>query len=237
MEQLADTVWMVDGPAVSFYGMPYTTRMVIIRLHDDALWVHSPIQWQPEFSQQLAALGEVKYLIAPNHLHHLFLSDWQQQFPQARLYGTAQVQAKRPELNYAGILDETTPMPWQEDIKQLLFTGSKAMQEAVFFHRASRTLILTDLIENFAPDLFNPWQRLLARLMGILAPQGQTPLDWRLSFALGKTQARAHLLQMLSWQPERIVMAHGELVQQDAVAFLRHSFRWLKLPDSAGQHD
>ncbi|SEA22469.1 DUF4336 domain-containing protein [Alkalimonas amylolytica] len=237
MEQLADSVWMVDGPAVPFYGMPYTTRMVIVRLEDGALWVHSPIQWQPAFKQQLAALGEVKYLIAPNHLHHLFLADWQQQYPEARLYGTAQVQAKRPELTYAGILDETTHTPWQQDIAQLLFTGSKAMQEAVFFHRASCILILTDLIENFSPKHFNPWQRLLARLMGILAPQGQTPLDWRLSFVFGKAQAREHLLRMLSWQPECIVMAHGELVQHDAVAFLRHSFRWLKLPDTAGQHD
>ncbi|GAK88042.1 hypothetical protein JCM19238_5652 [Vibrio ponticus] len=29
--------------------------------------------------------------MAPNHLHHLFIQQWQEQYPDALTYGTAQV--------------------------------------------------------------------------------------------------------------------------------------------------
>ncbi|GAK88043.1 hypothetical protein JCM19238_5653 [Vibrio ponticus] len=73
----------------------------------------------------------------------------------------------------------------------MLFTGSAVMQESVFFHQASRTLIVTDLIENFAPQHFSPLQRNIAKVVGILAPNGKMPLDWRLTFQFNKAEAKA----------------------------------------------
>lgn len=72
MKQLAENLWIFDGEAVPFFTLPYTTRMTVIRLNDGALWVHSPIKLTPELQALVEALGEVRYLIAPNHLHHLF---------------------------------------------------------------------------------------------------------------------------------------------------------------------
>lgn len=231
MKQLAENLWIVDGEAVPFFTLPYTTRMTIVRLSDGTLWVHSPIKLTPELQKQVASLGEVRYLIAPNHLHHLFLLEWQQAYPQAQSFGTSEVQTKRPDLHFEQVFTPEFNAPWSVDIAQLLFTGSHFMQECVFFHHASGTLIVTDLIENFSPDAFNALQRLLARGAGILAPNGKMPLDWRLSFMFAKQQARTHLAKMLAWQPQRIVMAHGVIVEQDAMAFLQKSFAWLDLHD------
>ncbi|WP_341503697.1 DUF4336 domain-containing protein [Gallaecimonas sp. GXIMD4217] len=73
MQQLADSLWRVDGEAVPFFGVPYTTRMTVVRLTDGRLWIHSPIRLTEQLKARLADLGEVRYLMAPNHLHRLYL--------------------------------------------------------------------------------------------------------------------------------------------------------------------
>ncbi|WP_120510578.1 DUF4336 domain-containing protein [Photobacterium salinisoli] len=223
-----ESVWIADGNAVPFFTLPYTTRMTVVILPDGKLWVHSPIELTTELAEAVNALGEVSYLIAPNHLHHLFVAQWQQAYPNATTFGTKEVIHKRSDLHFDDELTSSSDYPWQPAIEQLLFTGSKAMQECVFFHPETRTLILTDLIENFPADSFKPWQRVIAKSAGVMAPSGKTPLDWRLSFYLNKPEARRHIEHILSWEPQTIVLAHGELITQDAVAFLRRAFSWLK---------
>ena len=226
MKQLRPNLWLADGDTVSFFTLPYSTRMTIIRLRNRDLWVHSPVRLTADLRTQVNALGNVRWLIAPNHLHHLFVADWQQAWPEADLWGTQEVQNKRPDLHFRGTLDDTAG-PWREEIDQCLFSGSPAMTECVFFHRSSATLIVTDLIENFDPAQLTPIKRVMARLAGIVAPKGGMPLDWRLSFRRHRAQARANLEQILCWRPERIVMAHGMLVAAGCDAFLRRAFAWL----------
>jgi len=55
------------------------------------------------------------------------------------------------------------------------------------------------------------------------------PADWRLSFLFHKAEARAHMQRIIGWQPEKISMAHGLIIEKDAVAFLHRSFSWLNL--------
>ncbi len=228
MQQLAEDIWIVEGDNVSFMSLPYNTRMTVIRLNTDELWLHSPIKITDKLVRQLNRLGKVNYLIAPNHLHHLFLPDWQTEYPNAKSYGTQQVIQKRQDISFDVQLDNTHQLCFSKDIAHELFCGSNSMQESVFFHRPSKILILTDLIENFSPEHFSTWQGWLARLAGIVAPNGKTPLDWRLTFMFGKKTARKSFNKILTWQPEKIVMAHGEIVHDNAIAFLEKSFQWLK---------
>lgn len=227
MNQLCSSVWLVDGESVRFFTLPFSTRMTVIRLANGDLWVHSPVCLTDPLRDAIDALGPVRWLIAPNHLHHLFVADWQQAWPNAALWGTREVQEKRPDLRFDGTLGEGEP-PWLAEIDQLLFTGSPAMTECVFLHKASRTLIVADLIENFHPDQLGWLQRPLAKAAGVVSPNGGMPIDWRFSFRGHHDQARAHIEHILAWQPERIVMAHGVLIESNADAFLRRSFRWLR---------
>jgi len=227
MRNLAENIWIFDGQAVPFLCFPFSTRMTVIRLADATLWVHSPIKLTPVIEEQLQQLGKVKYLIAPNHLHHLFLAQWQTCYPEARCYGTDEVIEKRADLSFHGSLNKVTLWPWQNEIEQVLFSGSKMMQECVFFHRTSKVLIVTDLIENFSGKTFNRWQRGIAKIVGILAPNGKMPLDWRLTFLFNKPKARKHMTVIDNWQAKVIVMAHGEIVTLHAQAFLKRAFNWL----------
>jgi hypothetical protein len=112
------------------------------------------------------------------------------------------------------------------EIDQVLMGGSFALTEIAFFHRASRTAIFADLIENFPPSWFKGWRRFVARLDGIVAPNPGAPREWRLSF-LNKNMPRAALARIIAWGPEQVIMAHGSLVRRDGTEFIRKAFRWL----------
>lgn len=144
--------------------LPFTTRMTLVRLRDGALWVHSPIALTPRLRLEVEALGPVRYLIAPNTFHYAFLIAWLTAYPDALSYGAPGVSKRARDNGVALYLDRTlgaaADPAWAEEIEQLLVMGS-VMNEAVFLHRPSRTLILTDLIENFEPHrVRNPVYRL-----------------------------------------------------------------------------
>ena len=227
LNKVADYIWIIEGEAVSFFSMPYTTRMTVVRLQNGTLWIHSPLKISNALIEEVIALGEVKYLISPNKLHHLFLTDWIQQFPNAMCYCSPGLANKRPDINFSKNLGLKPENEWAKEIDQTIFKGSPAMEEVVFFHRESKTLILTDLIENFKPESFNGWQRLLAKLAGILSPNGKTPIDWKLSFVFGKKEAMKSLSILMNWQPENIILSHGECIFGDGLKFLKKSFSWV----------
>ena len=225
--------WIADGPTVDFHSFPYPTRMGVARLSGRDLWVWSPIALTPELREAIEALGRPAHLVSPNKIHHLYLGDWAEAYPDARIWGLPSVIRKRADLSFAEALGDTPPEAWRDEIDQVVFRGSPAMDEIVFFHRASRTAIFADLIENFSPDYLSAtpgwkgWRAKLARWWGITEPYGMAPLEWRLSF-LRRGPARRALERVLAWEPEHVVMAHGTCAHGDGQAFIRRCFRWLK---------
>lgn len=222
---LGPDIWLAEGPVVSFYGFAYPTRMVLIRLAGGSLFVWSPIALTAELQAEVDALGPVAHLVSPNAIHHLFLGAWKSAYPAARLYASPGLARKRRDLHFDAALTDAPLAAWAADIDQVAMAGSFALIEIVFFHRKSRTAIFADLIENFRPGWFRGWRGWLARLDGIVMPNGGAPREWRLTFR--KPVARAALARILAWQPQQVVMAHGEIARTDGTAFIQKSFRWL----------
>lgn len=228
LHRIGNEIWIYEGGIVSFYGFPFPTRMTVVRLKDGGLWIHSPEKISDELKNELSILGKVKYLISPNKLHHLFLHEWVEEYPEAIKYSAPGLSKKRKDIKFDRELTESAENEWETEIDQTIFRGSPAMEEVVFYHRLSKTLILTDLIENFEPMTLNWWQKALARFAGILHPDGKMPIDWRLSFLFGsKNKAVQSLNIILSWLPENIVLSHGECIFGNGSAFLENSFSWL----------
>lgn len=223
---IGENIWFADGPVVSFFGFPYPTRMAAIRIYNGELFVWSPIALTPQLKAQAESLGRVKHLISPNKLHHLNLHAWKSAFPDALVYAPPGLAEKRRDLAFDAELTDSSAAAWAGEIDQVLMRGSFAMTEAVFFHRASRTALFADLIENFRPGWFKGWRRFVARLDGIVMPNPGAPREWRLSFWNG-AKARGALEIILSWEPEQVIMAHGEIVRSDGADFIRNCFRWL----------
>jgi len=229
MVQVHDNLWVVDGENVSFFGLPYPTRCVIARLEGGSLWVWSPVKLGTTLRVQVSRLGTVRHLVSPNKLHHLYLAEWKEAFPEASLWGPESTIRKRSDLSFRGALTDHPPPEWRADIDQAWFRGSFAMDEVVFFHRPSGTVIIADLVQTFSQQFLRRywgWWQFLARLDGLTQDQARAPLEWRLSF-LDREPARRARDKMLSWNCRIGIVAHGEWLTCDANAQLAKSFNWL----------
>lgn len=234
LKPVAKDIWLIDGPAIRFYGMPFSTRATVIRLADGGLWVHSPTKLTDGLLRELEALGPVRHLIAPNWIHYAYVHEWQAAFPEAEAWAAPGVKERAARRGVPGRFDHTltdaAPQAWAGQINQLIVKGSLIHREAVFFHRSSRTLILTDLIENFDPKHLPWWMKIATWIGGIRAPNGGMPRDMRLTFRNHFPALRGSIEQMLDWNPERVILAHGRWFETDGAAELRRAFAWL--PDS-----
>ena len=230
LEEVGNSVWLAEGELVNFHGFPFPTRSVVARLDGGDLWIWSPIRLSEDLIGEVDRLGRVAHLVSPNKIHHLYLQDWAARYPEAHVWGLPSVIDKRRDLTFREPLSNDPPAEWQADLDQAWFQGSRMMDEAVFFHRPSRTVILADLIENFTEPFlrehWSRWRRALAKVDGITADNPHAPLEWRLSF-LDRTPARAARDKMLGWNGERVIMAHGEWQRSGGQAFLTRAFAWL----------
>lgn len=235
LKPVAEGVWIVDGPVIRFgylgLRFPFPTRMTVVRLADGGLWVHSPTELSSSLESGIKSLGSVKHLVAPNRIHYWWLGDWAEAFPGAATYAAPGVRKQaRGKHRFAGYdtdLARGATYPWSREIEMLLVPGSY-LTEAVFFHVPTRTLILTDLIQNYEiSKITNPFFRFMTRLSGAAHPDGKMPIDLRSTFVKHRKQMGEAVRTMISWGPERIIISHGRWYESNAVAELRRAFRWL----------
>ena len=206
--------------------------MTVVRLANGDVWLHSPTAFDEGLADELRALGPVTHLIAPNWIHYAYIADWQAVFPEAVAWAAPGVAKRAASRKVDMRIDhdlnpDAAEAPWQGEIEQMVVQGSQVHQEAVFFHKASKTLILTDLIENFESQNVPWWMRLFAGLANIMDPDGQMPRDMRMTFRGHYPTLRAAVERMLGWQPERIILAHGRWYETGAEAELRRAFRFV----------
>ncbi|KQY20311.1 DUF4336 domain-containing protein [Rhizobium sp. Root482] len=232
LKPVCDDVWIVDGPAIDFgpplVKMSFPTRMTIVRLRGRDLLIHSPTPLTAALKAEVAAIGTPRWIIGPNKIHYWWIADWHAGFPAAVIYlaaGIVERAGERISLPHSP-LDARCGYPWDDEIATLPIVGS-FMTEVEFFHRASRTLVLTDFIENFEPHKLTFWTRLLTRLGGVSDPDGQMPRDMRLTFSRRRDALKQAMEEMIAWEPERVILAHGRWYRSNGAGELRRAFRWL----------
>jgi len=69
LKSVAHNVWIVDGPVIRF-GMPwpkfpFPTRMTVVRLANNELFVHSPTPLTPSLREEIHRMGKVRFIIGP----------------------------------------------------------------------------------------------------------------------------------------------------------------------------
>ncbi len=226
LQPFAADLWIADGSVAEVAGFRYPTRMAVIRLAGGGLAIWSPIQLTEDLRAAVAALGPVRHLIAPNSLHHLHLGPWKAAFPDALLHAAPGLRERRADLAFDADLTDVPHPDWAGDLEQMLVGGNAITTEVVFFHRASRTVLFTDLIQQFRPGWFSGWRALVARLDRMTGPEPQVPNKFRLAFT-DRRAARTALARIRAWPAERVLMAHGAPVTGDGAAFIARAFAWL----------
>jgi hypothetical protein len=223
LRKLAENLW-VEERSQRFYGLEVGARMTVMRLEDGSLLLHSPVSLDPQLRRELDALGAVRYAVAPNRFHHLYAGEVAKAYPEARLWVAPGVERKRPDLEFVGVLGDEAPEEWQDEVDQIFFRGRPFENEVTFLHRPSRTLVLCDLAFNFGPHA--PLAtRLLMRLLGSYGRFGPTRLDPIL--IRDRPAARQSFERILAWDFDRVVIAHGEVLEAGGPAALRAGYDWL----------
>jgi len=226
LQAFGDNIWIADGPIVESAGFAYPTRMAVIRLDRGKLFLWSPIALTPELRTAIEALGAVRFIVTPTCMHYVALPDWRAAYPNAVLYAAPGSRTRAKHIAFDADLSDDAPPEWAGRIDQALMRGNAIATEAVFFHRQSGTVLFADLLQNFPPDWFKGWRGLVARMDGMIGPAPQVPQKFRLAFTDRKA-ARASLRRIENWPVEKILMAHGAPVTQNARAFLTRAFHWL----------
>jgi Domain of unknown function (DUF4336) len=224
LQTIAPNLWHVPH-TFKTNGIVSPTRMTVARLQDASLWLHSPVPISEALRAQLMALGPVAYVVAPSKMHHLFAADCMATFPQARLFGAPGLQAKRPDLQAMQELRPVVEPAWQEDLEQIFFAGIPFANETVWFHKPSRSLIITDLLQCYQGELSLGIQ-IYARLTGtrnhLTVPK---TVRWLVK---DRVAARASAMKILDWPFERVIVAHNAIIDTDAHAAVKKAFACFK---------
>jgi hypothetical protein len=209
-------IWLCAYP-VRLAGTRFDARMTVIRLSSGGLMLHSPCEITAALAQEIAALGPVAHIVAPGNFHHLFAASAQAAFPAAKTWICPGVEKRQLGLKYDAVLGDTAPPDWAGEIDQVLVDGTRIMREVAMFHRASRTLILVDLIENFTdatPGIGGAlkfWFKTVLRMWNNPRPAPEYRMGWR-----DRAAAAQSLRRILAWDFERIVISHGDLIERNA---------------------
>lgn len=223
LKRLDANLWIADQP-LRFLGLELGARMTIVRLSTGALLLHSPIQPSPALVSAVEALGPVAAIIAPNRFHHLFAGAWQAGRPDVPLFAAPGLETKRPDLPIAGPLGDRPEPIWQDDLDQVPIRGLPLLNEVVFFHRATRTLIASDLAFHIGPG--HPLAtRLFIRITG--TEGGLAPTLFERLLVRDRRSARESLRRVLEWPFERVVVAHGTVLESGGRAALARGYAWL----------
>jgi hypothetical protein len=227
LKNLAQNLWVAEQP-LKFWGIEVGTRMTLIRLANGELIVISPISVDRQTINQVNELGNVAVIIAPNLYHHLFVAEFKAIYPDAQIWAAPDLELKRPDLPIEKTLTDGS-IGLDDEIEHLFFAGFNffdlpkisSLNEVVFFHRPSQTLILTDTAYHF--DRSFPWLTQLSfRVLG-----GYQKLEPSLLEKLAtreRVRVKNSIERVLNWDFLRVIMAHGRIVENDAKSKLKAGY-------------
>jgi uncharacterized protein DUF4336 len=208
---------------------PFTTRMTVVRLANGDLFLHSPIAHDATLAEQLESRGRIRHLVSPNRGHYAHIGEWARAFPDAIIWASPRVRERARsqgiDIHFDRDLGPHAPEEWRDEMDQAIIPGA-VLDEVVFFHRRSKTLILADTIMNFELERMRQPYRSIAWLCGVYAPFGGMPADLRLAFWPKRHEVRPAYEMVLAWEPERIILSHGRCFEANGTAAIRRAFNW-----------
>lgn len=204
--------------------MSLPLRSTLVRHQEKAILI-SPILFSPEQIQEIKKQGEITDIVAPTLIHHLYVPQAHDNFPKAKLWAVDGFHKKRPDIPWNQTLNREN-WPHRDFLEVLELKGIPKLNEAVFFHKESKTLIVADLCFNLQyPKGFFSWM-----MLSLLGTYKKLNVSRLISLSVKDTAAfKKSIEQMLNWDFEKIAMSHGELVTSHGRAQLQEIFKNRKL--------
>jgi hypothetical protein len=224
-----DSIWVTERPV--WFGVRLRARTTVVRLSGGALWVHSPCTPTDEACAALDALGEVRWIVVPNRFHHLEAPATAARYPNALVVGPQSAQLRNPRLRSSMGADDPAYARATPELTSLQLKGVPFLDETVFFHPASGSLIAADLLISACAHDHWTW-RISARIWGRYGKVG-TPPDVRMRTRASPAVAES-IAQMCALPLQRILMAHGDPLADRPVQQLAEAWNFA-IPSASRQ--
>ena len=224
---IGENLWahesLIHEVVLPFLRIPIWHRMTVLRLANGEVLLHSPTRLNSELRAAIDALGPVTSVIAPSWWHDLHLEETLSLYPRARLFAAPILLRSNLHVS-AQALSEVAPDLWKEQVVQTHVEGiALHFDEFVFYHRASRSLILADLLadDNAFVGGF------LRRLVRVASGTGPCfPRVFRLA-VVNRKRFKASIERVLEWDFDRIIVGHGSIIETEGREAFRNAFQWL----------
>ena len=178
---------------------------------------------------EIEPAGEMPESIASTHALVICMGDCQGKY---KLDGKwHRIEIKQPNITISKTF-ERDKIDFNGELEYIPFKGFQAyippkivtVNEIVFFHPNSKTLILTDSAFNFDRN-FPLVTQLAARILGSyqsLQPSLLEKIAIRDKEAISKS-----ISSILAWDFQRVIMAHGNIVEKNAKEQLAAAYNWV----------
>ena len=219
LQKIDANLWEISRP-VKMPGLRMDHRMTVVRLESGGLLLHSPVGFDSGLGKALFELGPVQYLVAPSCYHDMYWTEWFREYPGAEFFCAPGMREEHPDLHFHHTLCSASPGPWSGELEAHLIRGMPKNNEVAFWHRATRTLIVADLVFNLSTDQ-NIFARLFLKLNGIYGRVGCS--RFFRAFIKDREAFDRSIDEILQWDFDRIVIGHGPIVERDGRAVLRQA--------------
>lgn len=214
-QPLAENLWLLVYP-LKMLGADLRRNVTLIRLRSGKVVIHSTAPFTAEDVVVIRALGEPGWLLDGILRHDTFAKEGRAAFPG--------IPYLAPEGFSETVGFPTTPIvpapaEWDGELLALEIQGAPEARDTALLHVPSGTLILTELIFNFG-DAEPLWTELLLRV----AVGGEHHPGMSRPFKAGvkdKAAFNASVASILSWNFDRVIVGHGDVIEFDGKTKLR----------------
>lgn len=219
MKQLAENIWVLPY-SLKLLGADLRRTVTVIRLGSGELVIHSTGPFTPADVADIKHVGKPGWLLDVMLRHDTFSKHGHETFPDIPFLA--------PE-GFSKVVKFPTgplipaPAAWGDEFQILRLEGIPSMQEHVFFHSLSRTLIVADLLFNFRSES-SAWTRflVLCAVGSIHHPGMSRPFRFAVK---DKTAFQRSVQSLMKWDFDRIVVGHGEVIETDGKRQLRDALK------------
>ena len=211
---LAENLWLASYP-LSVLGTQHGRNVTLIRLASGKVVVHSMAPFTAEGVAEMQALGPVGWVMEAMLLHDTYAREGREAFPSVPFLGPPGF-SEVVKFSTSPLLP--VPPEWAGEIEVFAIGGAPKLQEHVCLHVPTRTLIVADLVFNFAPNE-RGWDRFFHRyLAGFKRYPGMSRI-FRICIS-DHTAFRASLVPVMAADFDRIIVGHGSVIERDGKALL-----------------